>query len=511
MKKLYKFLAVSMAAAVLLLCTACQKGQTPQESSQETTAEESSFQEEESSKPDKVSQSSQKKESSKVSQVSKKQQSEEPAEYDYYVDGTYNVMSEFSGLLSQNPDTVGWVNIPNSVVDYPVLQCPNDAYLLTQQEDPYYLCRDFYHNNILRGSIFLDYRSPLDSKNLILHGHHMADGSMFATIIGYNSFDFYKASPVVTFNSLYETGKWKIIAVCKTNTLESQGPYFDYMRGDFASDYDFLNYIYQIRLRSIYDCPVTVNEHDTIITMSTCAYDFDEFRMFIVARKVRDGEDSTVNVGRAKKNPSPLYPDIWYYYYGGTKPEVTSFQDALNKKKITWYDGTKTWSQKDDEALPKTLQQAKQNAINQLKTAYEPVYYGPDQLNYIQAYVNAYEGFINDCTNTGRINALTYQCMAVIHSVEKKQVPDAKVSSQKKALQKAKTDAIAAMKKVIANQTYRTNQQQRIDRLMQMLGAKIYAAEDRGTVSMWQQYAVRRLDDVPTDAEMTAQEKKKKT
>ena len=107
MNKFYKFLAVSMAAAVLLLCTACQKGQTPQESSQETTAEESSFQEEESSKPDKVSQSSQKKESSKVSQVSKKQQSEEPAEYDYYVDGTYNVMSEFSGLLSQNPDTVG--------------------------------------------------------------------------------------------------------------------------------------------------------------------------------------------------------------------------------------------------------------------------------------------------------------------------------------------------------------------------------------------------------------------
>lgn len=501
MKRLHKMIAAVLAAAVLLLCPACQKAEEPpQESSQET-----SVVEEESSQEESSQEESSKKESSKeVSKVVKK--TSEPS--DQYVDSTREVLSDFTSLLAQNPDTVGWVNIPNSVVDYPVMQYPNDAYLITQGEDPYYLCRDFYHNSILSGSIFLDYRSSLDSKNLILHGHHMMNGSMFATIIGYNSFDFYKMSPVVTFNSLYEKSKWKIIAVCKTNTLESQGAYFDYMRGDFGSDYDFLNYIYQIRLRSIYDIPVTVNETDTIITMSTCAYDFEDFRMFIVARKVREGEDSTVNVAKAKANPNPLYPDIWYYYYGGSKPEVTSFQDALNKKKITWYDGTKKWSQKDDDALPKMLAQKKADAIKKLKTAYEPLNYEADKLNYIQVYVDAYEGFINEATNTGRVNSLTYQCLAVIHSVETKQLTAEQIAAQKKELTKARQTALAAMKKVTAGNTYRPKQQEKIDRLMTTYTEQINAAEDKATIELLQENAVRLLDEIQTDAEITAKEKR---
>lgn len=502
MKWYHRLLTAGLAAVVLLLCPACQKTQDPpQESSKEETSVEEESSEEESSREE-----SSKQESSKISQVSKK-----PAEpSDQFVDSTREVLSDFTSLLAQNPDTIGWVNIPNSIVDYPVMYYPNDAYLITQGEDPYYLCRDFYHNNILSGSIFLDYRSSLDSKNLILHGHHMANGSMFATIIGYNSFDFYKMSPVVTFNSLYEKSKWKIIAVCKTNTLESQGPYFDYMRGDFGSDYDFLNYIYQIRLRSIYDIPVTVNEQDTIITMSTCAYDFEDFRMFIVARKVREGEDAAVNVAKAKANPNPLYPDIWYYYYGGAKPEVTSFQDALNKKKITWYDGTKKWSQKDDDELPKMLAKKKADAIKKLQTAYEPLNYEDDALNYIKVYVDAYEGFINECTNTGRVNALTYQCLAVIRSVQTKQLTEQQIAVQKGALTKAKQTALAAMKKVTAGNTYRPNQQVKIDRLMKNYTERINAAEDKATVELLQENAVRLLDEIQTDAEITAKENRNK-
>ena len=182
MKRSQKIIAILLTAAALLWLPSCKKQEAPQESSHpETTSAVS----EESSKEESSKQESSKKESSKKKETSSKAESSKPQEsqgpVDYFVDSTREVLSDFTSLLAQNPDTVGWVNIPNSVVDYPVLQSPNDAYLVSQGQDPYYLCRDFYHNDILSGSIFLDYRSSLNSKNLILHGHHMMNGSMFAT------------------------------------------------------------------------------------------------------------------------------------------------------------------------------------------------------------------------------------------------------------------------------------------------------------------------------------------
>ena len=174
--------------------------------------------------------------------------------------------------------------------------------------------------------------------------------------------------PVFTYNTIYEKSKWKIISIFKTNTLESQGDFFNYLRGDFQNDYDFLNFVYQVRERSIIDCPVTVNENATIVSLSTCTYDFSEFRLVVVARKIRDGEDEAVDVSKAKQNPDTLYPDVWYYTYGGEKPDVTSFQDAYNKKKIDWYDGKRTnWSEKDDIALSKVVSEVRDNAILTMK------------------------------------------------------------------------------------------------------------------------------------------------
>lgn len=99
-----------------------------------------------------------------------------------------------------------------------------------------------------------------------------------------------------------------------------------------------MNYIYQVRARSIIDCPVDVNEDDTLVTLSTCAYDFDQFRFVVVARRVREGETAKVDTSTAKMASNPVYPDCWYEAYGGKKPVLTSFEEALAAKQITWYD-----------------------------------------------------------------------------------------------------------------------------------------------------------------------------
>ena len=100
-----------------------------------------------------------------------------------------------------------------------------------------------------------------------------------------------------------------------------------------------MNYVYLIRERSLIDCPVDVNEDDQLLSLSTCSYEFSEFRTVVVARKCRPGESSKVDVDKAKINSDALWPDVYYNVNGGTKPKVTSFSKAYKAGDIDWYDG----------------------------------------------------------------------------------------------------------------------------------------------------------------------------
>jgi len=66
------------------------------------------------------------------------------------------------------------------------------------------------------------------------------------------------------------------------------------MISDFENDKDFMNYVYNVRVRSLFNCPVDVNEDDELVTLSTCSYEFTNFRTVVVARKVRAGESTKV-------------------------------------------------------------------------------------------------------------------------------------------------------------------------------------------------------------------------
>lgn len=243
-------------------------------------------------------------------------------------------------LKKINSDIIGWIKIDNTVIDYPVLYNKDD-----NDDYQYYLYKDFYKNYSGYGSIFCDYRSnkAADSKNVILHGHHMNDGSMFQNLMYYGTMSgdlgFYKSTPIIHFNTPAGDADYKIISVFKTNTLDSHGDFFNYLIGSFESDAEFMNYVYLVRERSLIDTPVTVNENDQLLTLSTCSYEYSEFRTVVVARKVREGESNKVDVDKASLNSNPLWPDV---YYGGNlsaKPKVSTFSKAYKAGEISWYDG----------------------------------------------------------------------------------------------------------------------------------------------------------------------------
>ncbi len=233
----------------------------------------------------------------------------------YYESGKSEEENKFSSLLDENSDVFGWISIEGTNIDYPVLRSP-------KEDDDFYLYHNYKKEKSKYGSIFLNYNydDPKEIKNTVLYGHHMADGQMFADLMKFSDVDFYKEHPIIRFDTLNEEGNWKIISVFKTNTLREQGDIFNYTVSSFSNSKKFVDYIEEVKKRSLINVPVIAEADDKLLTLSTCSYEFKDFRTVVVARKVKVGESLEVDTSLASKSPNPLMPQCWYDRYGGVAP-----------------------------------------------------------------------------------------------------------------------------------------------------------------------------------------------
>lgn len=183
-------------------------------------------------------------------------------------------LAKFELLLKINQDVVGWVKIPNTPIDYPVVKTEdNDFYL---------------HHNIKKeksnaGTIFMDFRNEgkLKDKNTILYGHNMKDGSMFKGLISYNKQEFFNENSIIEFSDLNNTIYWEIFSVYITDTD------FDYLKTDFTTDGEYEKFLEDIHNKSSYDTGITVSKDDKILTLSTCTYEFEDARLAIHAKMIK--------------------------------------------------------------------------------------------------------------------------------------------------------------------------------------------------------------------------------
>lgn len=234
------------------------------------------------------------------------------------------VQPKFEELLKQNPDTIGWIHIPNMPLvdlDYPVMQT---------EDNSYYLTHDFDKNEVRSGALFTDFRAPItpteQPANIVVYGHNMATGQYFAgltyycnygfTVNDHSDISFYREHPTVEFDTLYEHATYKIFATMMVNTEEEAGEVFPYyLKHNFESKSDFNEYVAEILDRStFYNPDVNVTYGDQLLTLSTCligSYETD-MRFVVFARKTRDGESPTVDVSKAYYNPNPKFYDLYY-------------------------------------------------------------------------------------------------------------------------------------------------------------------------------------------------------
>lgn len=236
------------------------------------------------------------------------------------------ILCEYAVYYYQNPQTIGYIRIPDTKVDYPVAQADNNKY---------YLNHDFYGKATSYGAVFASYKntwSPLN-RNTLLYGHNMEDGSRFAALLNYKNLDYYKKHPIIEFDTIYEKNTWKIVACYITNgsTASDNGYFFDFTF-NHCSDACYEEYIEEVQKRAIYDTGVDLLPTDTILTLCTCTYEGDEGkkiddgRLVIVARKVREGEDPSVDTAKADYKHEPVkYPASYY-----DDPSENPYKDDKN-------------------------------------------------------------------------------------------------------------------------------------------------------------------------------------
>lgn len=178
------------------------------------------------------------------------------------------MLPELETLFNINSDVVGYIYIPDTNVNYPVLQRPG--------EKDYYLYRDFYGREDRHGSIYVreacDVFGPSD--NVTIYGHNMADGSMFAHILKFKDETFFDDHPVIYFDTLYERHVYQVVCVFRTSGTYGVGFPF-HLYDNFADEEEFNAFIKGIRKRNdrvdmVNDSGIAVEYGDKFICLSTC-------------------------------------------------------------------------------------------------------------------------------------------------------------------------------------------------------------------------------------------------
>lgn len=166
---------------------------------------------------------------------------------------------DFTKLKKQNPDTVGWIQVKGTNINYPFVQTTNNDY---------YLSHSFDKSENIGGWVFLDYRNntAIESKNTILYAHGMYDKTMFGSLKNIVSSGWLdnKQNYVIRLSTEYENTMWQVFSVYHIPTTN------DYLKINFKTDTEWNNFTKKLIKRSYHNFDTDVNTNDNILTLSTC-------------------------------------------------------------------------------------------------------------------------------------------------------------------------------------------------------------------------------------------------
>jgi sortase B len=196
------------------------------------------------------------------------------------------INNQIQQLIKINSDIKGWIRIDNTQVNNPVVQTVDNSF---------YLEHDVGKNKNSNGTIFIDeindVSSPqkLHGQNIILYGHHMKNGNMFGTLEKFRNAEFFKTNETIYFDIFPNSYKFQVFGVYLVNED------FDYRNTMLGNGENINNLLDRLKDESLQNRDVTLTSNDTILTLSTCEYDFADARLVVMAKLVSEVDINGAN------------------------------------------------------------------------------------------------------------------------------------------------------------------------------------------------------------------------
>ncbi|MDE6363510.1 MAG: class B sortase [Lachnospiraceae bacterium] len=200
-------------------------------------------------------------------------------------EGAAEILPKFTQLYEENQDFVGWLRIPGTKIDYPVMTRNGD--------NDYYLDKNFHQQHDKNGLLILDYRNHIDNRtveapqNFIIYGHNMRTGVMFGTLKNYKDKTFCDEHMTIRFDTLYEESEYRVAAAMLSGVAYEDEDVFRYYDAiDISTEENFKAFQENVLGNAIYTTEETLAYGDTCLILSTCDNYKEDGRFVLVAKKV---------------------------------------------------------------------------------------------------------------------------------------------------------------------------------------------------------------------------------
>ena len=265
-KKISTIAVISVFSIIILLCVVSIVSQKITEHKEKTEFEKlAEIVTEETTNTDTETETIRKPSLLKVSDSDDEFQTEQPV---YYT--TYYEPHSISELVSMNSECFGWISISETNINYPVMHTPSNPQK--------YLNKNFYGEYSYSGTPFLDSRCSADSTNLIIYGHHMNNGTMFADLCNYTDYSYFSEHPTVVLETKDGEFAYFVFSVMK---VKSDDVWYRFTTAGTEKSYE--KKISYAKEKSIYDTGITPVCGQQILTLSTCyGYNQDD-RILVLA------------------------------------------------------------------------------------------------------------------------------------------------------------------------------------------------------------------------------------
>lgn len=195
---------------------------------------------------------------------------EEETFLDRYPD---SIEVDFESLQELNPDIIGWIYCPDTVINYPILKA---------DDNDYYLHRNYKKESSAAGSIFVECanRDGFVDSNTIIYGHHMKDGSMFASLSKWQNAEYYEEHPYMYLYTPEET--YMIELFSAYTTAAGSDSYIAVLSPCEEMD----SYLGRVKSKSAFTSEVSLPGDERYVMLSTCAYVFENARSVLHGKLV---------------------------------------------------------------------------------------------------------------------------------------------------------------------------------------------------------------------------------